>query len=192
MANEQQKPTPNTIPTGANTERPTGKAVVYIGCKLPNGITLELIKRVAEDVWNPAPTGKRVTLKGANNVRESGILGASQLEHPFSLTAVDASFWEQWLAAPGNAELAFIANGQVFAVDEKGMASTAKQRAKDMAKERMSVKTGLEAINPAVDDKGRMVDPRLKTIAVKGRPETAVTTDTARLESLMTGMMDAA
>lgn len=191
MANEQQKS--SQIPTGANTERPTGKAVVYIGCKLALGITLELIQRVPEGSWNPAPTGERKTLKGANSLRDPSLMGASQLEHPYSLTAVDADFWEQWINTPGNKDLAFIKKGQVFVVEEKGSATAAKERAKAMAKERMpTVKSGLEALNPAVDEKGKPLDKRLKTIAIKGRPETEVASDPARLESLMNGMMDAA
>lgn len=178
----------NTIQTGATlTERPTTD-VVYVGCKLPHGLVLELVQPGKD--WNPMPRGDRVTLKGANNVRDPGLMGGSQPEHPFSLTAVNRSFWEQWLKA--NSELAFVKNGQIFAVDERGTASNAKSRAKDMAKERMPLKTGLEALNPAVDDRGRSKDDRLKSVAIKGRSETQVTTDVGQLESLMNGMMDAA
>jgi hypothetical protein len=181
MANEQIRP------QSGNSERPTG-AIVYVGCKLPSGITLELVQPGKD--WNPAPVGSRVTLKGANNVRDPGLMGGSQFEHPYSLTPVDASFWESWMKA--NKELPFVKNGQVFVVEERGTASAAKERAKAMAKERMSIKTGLEALNPAVDDKGRIKDDRLKSVAIRGRSETAVGTDTDHLNSLMNGMMDAA
>lgn len=181
MANEQIRPQ-----TG-NSERPTG-AIVYVGCKLPSGITLELVQPGKD--WNPAPTGQRVTLKGANSVRDPGLLGGSQFEHPYSLTAVDASFWESWLKA--NRDMKFVKDGQIFAVPEKGTAEAAKQSAKAMAKERMSVKTGLEALNPGVDEKGRTKDERLKSVAIKGKSETSVGSDPDHLASLMNGMMDAA
>lgn len=175
-----------SVQSSTSQDRPT--SVVYIGCKLPNGITLELIQPGND--WNPAPTGQRVTLKGANNVRDPGLMGGSQFEHPYSLTPVDASFWEQWLKA--NKDMKFVKEGQIFAVPEKGTAKEAKQSAKDMAKERMPVKTGLEAISPAVDEKGRTKDPRLQSVAIKGKTETQVGSDPEHLTSLMNGMMDAA
>ena len=187
MANEQPRNAQNPIPTGATlTERPTTD-VIYVGCKLPNGLVLELIGSGHD--WKPAPTGERLVLKGANNVREPGLLG-SQGQHPYSLTAVNRSFWEQWLKA--NQHMPFVKNGQVFAVPETGSSAAAKKSAKDMAKERMPIKTGLEALNPAVDEKGRIKDERLKSVAVKGRTETQVASDPDHLASLMNGMMDAA
>ena len=186
MSNEQKPQQTGTTATANSAERPTGD-IVYVACKLPLGLTLEIIK--AGNEWNPAPPGERVVLKGANNVREPGLLG-SQGQHPYSLTPVNRSFWERWLSA--NKDLTFVTKGQVFVVEEKGTAAAAKERAKAMAKERMQIKTGMEAIDPAVDEKGRMKDERLKSIAIKGRPETQVASDPAQLASLMNGMMDAA
>lgn len=63
-------------------------ANITIGCRLPNGIILEL------------PSGAKVTLKGQNSAQaRSPIILLSEEDCGF--TEVDASFWEAWKAHVG-------------------------------------------------------------------------------------------
>ena len=133
-------------------------ATVMIGCKLPHGIILEILK--PGEGLHPAPQAdaKRVELKGANSLRRRadepsmGIL-------PYAITPVDEAFWKEWLKA--NKDLAFVKNGMVFEAKDV-------PTAKAMAQERTTgVKTGLEAL--AHDGN----DERLKSHAqrVTGDPD---------------------
>ena len=122
---------------------------VVIGCKLPHGLILELINKPPKDpkeqVLQPAPTGRRVTLKGANSMRID--LRAAQGVHPYATTRIDKAFWDAWLAE--NKNLTFVTNGLVF--EAKDDAS-----AKSIAKERKDERTGLEALNQDTKSDPRM------------------------------------
>lgn len=91
---------------------------ITIGCKLPNGLILE----VGE---------KRVTLNGSNS---SAIIGGHGITEN-----VDADFFGAWLKA--NKDLSFVKAGHVFAHEKA--ANVAAQ-----AKERASEKTGFEGMDP--------------------------------------------
>lgn len=81
-------------------------ALVTVGCKLPNGLHLDL-------------DGRRATINGANSSR---IVGG------YGLTEVDKDLWEAW--AKAYAESPLIKNGLVFA---QGSAASAEAKAKEQA-----------------------------------------------------------
>jgi hypothetical protein len=103
---------------------------VLIGCKLPNGIILELITPPEADVSKqgliPKPTGERVTLKGANSLRTNTRSSLGQFA--YAVTRVDKGFWDKWLAR--YKDLDFIKNGLVFeAKNQDEFAAIARERA---------------------------------------------------------------
>jgi len=92
-------------------------AVVTVGCKLPNGIILEL-------------DGKRVTLNGVNS---SEIIGGHGLTH-----GVDKEFMDVWLER--NKDLSIVKGSFIFCHENaKNTAAEAKDRKKE--------KTGLEQLS---------------------------------------------
>lgn len=93
-------------------------STVTIGCKLPNGILMEL-------------GDKQVVINGANS---SEIIGGHGLTEN-----VDKSFFDAWMER--NKELKFVKIGHIFAHEKT--AST-----KAQAKERAKEKTGLEPLDP--------------------------------------------
>jgi hypothetical protein len=130
---------------------------VRIGCKLPNGLILEILE--AGPGMFPAPMGKRVFLKGSNSTLTAK--GENPLIARFAFTDVDADFWEAWMKK--NKDMPFVKNGSVF------MEESAKD-AKAAAKERKDVPTGLEPLEPKGDKRipaGATADPdRLKLLGV--------------------------
>lgn len=112
-------------------------ANVTIGCRLPNGIILDLY----------ADSGailKSVELAGANSAVDSDIV-ILQPRH-CGYTEVDAGFWEAWVAK--NPEFAPFKSGAIFmAKDERS--------AKAMNKELQTEKTGFEAA-PQTDSNGKI------------------------------------
>lgn len=97
---------------------------VIVGCKLPNGLILEL-------------GDKRVTIKGANS---SNIIGGHGITE-----GVDKEFFDAWMAK--NAGLQFVKAELLFAHEKA--ASTAAQ-----AKEQADEKTGLEPLDPEAKPAG--------------------------------------
>lgn len=93
-------------------------AQVNVGCKLPNGLILEL-------------GDKRVTLNGSN---ASVIIGGHGITE-----GVDKDFFDAWMAA--HADLAFVKGGFLFAHEKAN--NTAAE-----AKDRAGEETGFEPLNP--------------------------------------------
>jgi hypothetical protein len=157
------------------TSRSNSTKVVWVGCKLSNGLTLELFEDtapaqtapggIAPFVGKPPNVKERVVLKGANSVKnELTLRGLAQPQYPFGITAVPADFWSAWLAAKGNRDFAFLRNGLVFALDRERDTIAA-------AKERESERTGTEPLNQQCEK-----DPRMP--AQRGLPpERRVTAD---------------
>jgi hypothetical protein len=120
-------------------------AEVVIGCKLPNGMILELMplppKELKEQQLHPGPPGKRVTLKGANSLRTHK-RQPSPAAYDYAVTSVDKAFWDAWLER--NREMDFIRNGLVFEAPNLNAANA-------IAKERAKTPTGMEALNPEKD-----------------------------------------
>lgn len=171
MANEQ------------NTSKPSND-VVWVGCKLPHGLWLEIIDVQPNPApglppnMNPRPAGPRVRLNGANSVQHEGqIVRVTPRIHEYGRTAVPREFWERWLKA--NKDMAFIKNGQVFAEDNSRDFAA-------HAKEALPEKTGLEGLNPLGGDE------RMKKIQIPGQPETKIETDQEHLEKLRRAIPNAA
>lgn len=97
---------------------------VTIGCKLPNGLLLEV-------------DNKSVLIDGANS---SQVVGGHGITYN-----VDADLWQAWLKQ--NADRDVVKNGFVFA---HGKAANAKAE----AKEKTDTKTGQEPIVPNAKNNG--------------------------------------
>lgn len=110
-------------------------ATVVIGCKLPHGLVMELgIEQQQVGTGTQltrGPSYQRFTVKGANAARIVGGYGVTQ--------GVPADFAAAWMEK--NKNLQFVRDGLIFIVKS---AADAKSEAKD----RLDVKTGLEAIDP--------------------------------------------
>lgn len=85
---------------------------VFIGCKLPHGITLD----------HPLDPSKKVTLSGLN---KAAIIGADH-----SITEIDGEFWGAWKTA--HAEFPALKSGAIF---EAKSAADVVAKAKELAKE---------------------------------------------------------
>jgi hypothetical protein len=144
---------------------------VLVGCKLPNGLIMEIVEPnmlVGADgkplpgalVPQPLPIGKRYFLKGANSVRENP--RAQQGVHPYAMTRVPRAFWDAWLERHKDRD--FVKNGLVFVAEDDASA-------RDMAKEFINQRTGLEGLNQQVDK-----DPRMPKAS---NPNAQVETDPA-------------
>lgn len=121
---------------------------VYVGCKLPNGIWMEIIKphAAAVSLVPAAPTGPRIQLAGANSVR---VERTNPADHGFGVTLVDEEFAKAWFE--NQKDSPFVKDGHVFMV-----ASEAAVRSE--IKDRKDEKTGLEPLR--TDGK----EPRLQGV----------------------------
>jgi hypothetical protein len=154
--------------------------MIYVGCKLPVGVTLEIFEDappmqgpaggISPLMFQPPRTKAKVTLRGANSVRNDFTLrGLSQEVYPFAVTQVPADFWGEWIAR--NRDLAFVRNGFVFALDrERDVVTEGKQR--------LAERTGIEPLNPVCEQ-----DPRFPA-SKNPPPETRVHTDREHLAKL--------
>ena len=121
-------------------------AQVIIGCKLPNGLIMELIEQPQQkNSILPAPVGKRVKLNGANTLR---LVGVNSALHGHGETKVDEDFWNEWYKR--NKDAAFITSGSIF------MVKTADAFASE-SKDRLGVRTNLEPL----DARKGTTDPRM-------------------------------
>lgn len=114
-------------------QKPVSGPAVTVGCKLPNGLTLELNKYGQKDY-------QRITLRGAQSSR---IVGG------FGLTEVSADFMNAWLKK--NAALSYVEQGLIFV---HSTATNAEAHARDMAAQ----PTGFERLSPKDAPKGLEVD----------------------------------
>ncbi|EAA1504788.1 hypothetical protein LWV02_002840 [Salmonella enterica] len=97
--------------------------MVTVGCKLPNGLVLEV-----------GP--ERVQVAGWRN-------NAVKIVGGYGLTQVEKAFWEAWLAE--HCQQPYVKNGVIFAQDKANSAAA-------QATEQKTVKSGLEPLpqkNPA-------------------------------------------
>lgn len=119
-----QPPTPDV-------SKPTASATTcVVGCKLPNGMTVELIEGKGKDarsVW-------KHTLKGMNSARIVGGYGLTE--------GVSAEHMKEWLTR--NAEHPAVKNGAIFM-------HTSGKGAEARAKEGREIRTGLDAIDPVAN-----------------------------------------
>jgi hypothetical protein len=102
---------------------PAAAKTLIVGCKLPNGLILEM-GRYGDTRY------QKVEVKGANSAKVAGGYG---------LTPVDAEFWAAWLKK--HAHLDCVTKGHVFAHSTEASAIS-------HATERAELKTGLERLDP--------------------------------------------
>ena len=129
---------------------------VLIGCKLSNGIILELMplppKDLKEQKLYPGPTGKRVTIKGANSLRTYK-RQPSPAAYSFATTPVDKDFWDAWYDR--NKDLDFVRNGLLFVANNE-------REFNAIAKDTVDRPTNTEPLNP-------VKDPRLPKSGAPGQ-----------------------
>ena len=113
----------------ATTAPVTGTDTVTVGCKLPHGLHLDIVK-IGEPV-------DRHTINGSNSSRIVGGYGITE--------GVPRAFWERWLEQ--SKALAMVKNGLIFAHAE---AASVISKAKDGAAEI----NGFERIDPSKPPKG--------------------------------------
>lgn len=119
-------------------DKANGTAMVTVGCKLPNGLIMELGK-VGDDDY------QTVRLNGGN---DANIIGG------YGLTAVSKSFWDAWMKR--NHKLGFVKRAMVFV---HGDIASARDHAQDNA----GIRTGFEAIDPEKKILGVDGKPLLET-----------------------------
>lgn len=103
--------------------RANSTEMLWVGCKLPNGLLCEMGK-FGDDGY------QAYTLNGANSSRVHGGYG---------LTHVPADFWAAWVKK--NKRLTFVQKAMVFA---QGDLASAEGHAIDLT----AVKTGMESLDP--------------------------------------------
>lgn len=119
---------------------------VYVGCKLPNGLWMELLKPHPQEkstVPNPQ-TGPRVELKGANSAK---IELVNPAELRYGVTLVDEDFAKAWFEA--NKDAPYVKEGQVFMVASE---AAARSEIKDRTNDARTL-TGLEPLRTDGKDK---------------------------------------
>lgn len=153
--------------------------MIWVGCKLPHGIILELFEDAAPApnlagvsplMFKPPATKAKVTLKGANSiVNDHTLRGLAQPVYPFGITAVPKDFWDEWIER--NKDFDFIKDGFVFALDrERDVIAEGKRRE--------SERTGIEPLCQEIEKDPRM--PSQKQLP----PEKRVTADHKHLAHL--------
>lgn len=139
MSNAALQPPPPEV------TRPQGSATTcVVGCKLPNGLTVELFEGKGDKrrcVW-------KQTLKGRNSARIVGGYGLTD--------GVDTERMQEWLKR--NAAHPAVQNGSVFM-------HTTGQGAQARAREGREIRTGLDAIDPVADAKAKGLELDREAIA---------------------------
>jgi hypothetical protein len=165
----------------AETNALNSTKLIYVGCKLPHGLVLELLEEQTADERKLAEAGllssrmsrppkvvRSFTVKGANSLaNDFTVRGLAQPTFPYAITPIPEEFWLAWLAKHQGSSM--VTRGFIFAVPNE-------RAAKSEAKEREPEKTGVEPLNPNVEN-----DPRIPRGTT---PETIVETDAAHLARL--------
>lgn len=137
-------------PAPRHLDRHAHTSTVWVGCKLPKGITIQLCQKTIIDrptfgggvkpteMW--MRVGEQIRLKGYavpfGKIPNYPIIG------DFGLTEVSREFWETWCGQ--NKGLELLQKGLIFAHGEKESTSS-------YASEHAELKCGLEPLNPAGD-----------------------------------------
>jgi hypothetical protein len=130
-----------TLP-GGEPNKVNGTATVVVGCKLPNGLILEMGRPGDGEDYT------RVLLKGPRGNCIQTVDG-NPVVGGFGLTTVSKAFWDAWFKR--NQKMKFIRDGHVFVHENV-------DRATGHAKERADLRTGLEALDPNAPVLGRALD----------------------------------
>jgi len=117
------KVTPNPQAKPGEPDKVNGTASVVIGCKLPNGIIMEMGK--LGDEGHVA-----VRINGSN---------AALVIGGYGMTTVSKELWDKWYAK--NKRLEFVRKGLIFAHGDEASA-------RDHAQDNAGHKSGFEAVNP--------------------------------------------
>lgn len=130
-------------------------STIWIGCKLPRGLTLRLCKKVTvdrptfgggvkpTDMYMPDPMRGTVRLYGY--AAPFGKIPKYTIIGDFALTEVDRQWWNDWKEQ--NSGFDMLHNGLIFEHGEKASVEA-------YAQEHAELKCGLEPMNPAGDERG--------------------------------------
>lgn len=127
-------------------------ATVWVGCKMPNGLMLQLHEQGSvevpvmgggrRDVTVHMRVGEPVKLKGF--AVSFGRIPKFTIVKDFALTEVRRDFWEKWLAQ--NSKMDIVQRGLVFFhSDKESTEAQAEERGGD-------IKCGIEPLDPANND----------------------------------------
>lgn len=150
----------------AEAQKSTSSGSVYVGCRLPHGLKLQLTKP-REEVENVLGGGVRkfVIHRRTGDVYklhgialQPGQVPSFPIVNGAAITKIPAAFWAKWLEQ--NESLDVVKNRLVFA---QSTMDSARSEAHELKKE----KTGMEPINP--DKKAR--DPRMKGVKTVDKKE---------------------
>ena len=134
--------------------------VVFLACKFPTGLVLELFKPNSESEMTPQGpktinvnrrTGERFVARGPRLAH--GQMPTFMIISGFAITPnCPKDFWE--LYAKQNAEADYIRNHVLFAAPTI-------ERITGLCREHSRVQSGFEPLDMTADDKGRVRDPRV-------------------------------
>jgi hypothetical protein len=117
--------------------RPTSRNVISVGCKLPNGMHL--------DINNAGEALQRVTLKGINSLTEGAIIRPA-VRSGFAITEnVPKEFFDEWMKT--HSVHPAVKNNLIFA-------HTQVASVRDMGEEFKEELHGFEPIDPSAPAKG--------------------------------------
>lgn len=116
--------------------------LVSVGCKLPNGIKLELLDN----------SGVVVAEKTLRGVAHDRMKAPPLLVGGYAFTSIDADFWAAWKEKYKDSPIL----KEQLVIDHKQEAS-----AKAMAVERSEIRSGKEPINPKTLDKEADMNRRI-------------------------------
>jgi hypothetical protein len=128
-------------------------ALISVGCKLPQGLIMELGYEIVPGGVNKLPEYKRVVLAGAN--QHSVVTGSLRSPSPKDLRPgitnnVDEAFFDAWVEAHKATNI--VRNGLVFKAKNAGEATA---KAADIAQK----PTGMEALDPTKQSSVKKFDP---------------------------------
>lgn len=125
-------------------------AKINVGCRLPNGIILDLYKPFPKEIVEGVRNGTIKNPPPPEFISSTKLNGQNQkwidlkmldkaviFPEDYGVTEVDESFWTQW--SKQNAESPMIKNNVLFVVERK---EDAEKVSKELSKE---IKTGFEA-----------------------------------------------
>lgn len=137
-----------TAPAKGATDARDSATTVTLALKHPHGLRLRLHRMIkvqeatmggSREIQVAQFTGEEVVVRGYSQpnsaVPQVATEGAFMLTH-----GVSRSFWEDWVEQ--NRDHPYLENGLLFAADSKNYA-------RDKAKEREELKSGLEPLNPS-------------------------------------------
>ena len=149
MTEQNQKGTLSLKGSQANPSAGSAETVT-VGCKLPSGLKMRIFREVTRDIpvmgggvkeakeFEPIPDAPSYTLNGFSHEQktapEHSIIGGAALTH-----GIPKDFWDAWMRQNRNSDL--VRNGLIFG-------HVREQEARAEAKDKISLKSGLERLDP--------------------------------------------